>query len=465
MVSLQEDGISRVDVAVVGAGPGGLATAAVCAHYGLDVTVVDEQPTPGGQIYRGLTRASEALQNVLGEDYRAGSPLVSGLNDGRIDYRPGTSVWEVTPEKILHLSSDDRSSYLAASQVVLATGAMERPFPIPGWTLPGVMTAGAAQILLKTAAAVAAGPVVLAGCGPLLYLVANQYLAAGGQVMALVDTTDSDDYRRAARHAVSAALNLPAIVKGLKMISALKRAGIPMYTGASDFKAIGEERVRAFEFRAKGRVHRLETNVLLLHQGVVPNTQATWSLRVPHTWSDQQLCWLAESSPVGELSGTDGIFAVGDNAMILGAEAAAVQGRMVGFEIACRLGRLSRAECDRQTAGLARQLTRARGLRRFLDALYRPKLEHRVPADAVPVCRCEEVTAGELRAQVALGCLGPNQLKSFSRCGMGPCQGRQCGLVVTEIIAAERGVEPEAVGYFRVRSPIKRVTLGQLTQD
>src|SRR5690606_11108332 len=354
MVSLQDDGISRVDVAVVGAGPGGLATAAVCAHYGLAVTVVDEQPTPGGQIYRGLTRASEALQNVLGEDYRAGAPLVQGLNDGRIDYRPGTSVWEVTPEKILHLSSNDRSSYLAASQVVLATGAMERPFPIPGWTLPGVMTAGAAQILLKTAAAVAAGPVVLAGCGPLLYLVANQYLAAGGQVIALVDTTDSDDYRRAARHVVSAALNLPAIVKGLRMIRALKRAGIPMYTGASDFKAIGEERVRAFEFRAKGRVHRLETNVLLLHQGVVPNTQATWSLRVPHTWSDQQLCWLAESSPVGELSGTDGIFAVGDNAMILGAEAAAVQGRMVGFEIACRLGRLSRAECDRQTAGLAR---------------------------------------------------------------------------------------------------------------
>ena len=104
-------------------------------------------------------------------------------------------------------------------------------------------------------------------------------------------------------------------------------------------------------------------------------------------------------------------------------------------------------------------------IRPFLDSLYRPRDENRVPKDEVIVCRCEEVTAGQLRQFVALGCLGPNQAKSFGRCGMGPCQGRMCGLTVTEVIADARSVTPETVGYYRIRPPIKPLTLGELAGD
>ena len=104
-------------------------------------------------------------------------------------------------------------------------------------------------------------------------------------------------------------------------------------------------------------------------------------------------------------------------------------------------------------------------IRPFLDSLYRPRDENRVPKDEVIVCRCEEVTAGELRSFVKLGCLGPNQAKSFGRCGMGPCQGRLCGLTVTEVIADARSVPPETIGYYRIRPPIKPLTLGELAGE
>lgn len=454
-----------VDVAIVGAGPAGMAAAAACAEHGLNVVVLDDQPAPGGQIYRGITGASQRIRQVLGPDYCAGDALVAGLQDGCIDYRPNTAVWEVTREKYLHLTQGGRSTFLQARHVVLATGAMERPFPIPGWTLPGVMTAGAAQILLKTAGATAMGPVVLAGCGPLLYLLASQYLQAGAQIAAVVDTTRPGDYWNALRHVRGAAVDARSVAKGLRLLRGIKKAGVPFFRAASAFEAKGVDRVRQFQFESGGKTHAIDANVVLLHHGVVPNTQFTWSLRAPHEWSDQQLCWLPRTDSIGELAEVEDIFVAGDGAAIIGAEAAALHGRSIGIEISHRQGRLDKAVRDDQIAEIGRQLKRVRQFRRFLDALYQPKMSNRVPADEVIVCRCEEVTAGALRSHVALGCLGPNQAKSFSRCGMGPCQGRQCGLSVTEIIAAERGVSPEVVGYFRIRPPVKQVTLGELAED
>ena len=455
----------QVDVAVIGAGPAGMAVATFCAEHGLNVVVLDEQPAPGGQIYRGITNVSERIRKVLGPDYSAGDALVKVFQSSGVDYRPNTAVWEVTGERYLHLTHKGRTSSIQARQVVFATGAIERPFPIAGGTLPGVMNAGAAQILLKTSGATAMGPVVLAGCGPLLYLLATQYLSAGAQIAAVVDTTERADYWRALRYAAAAASDWRLSIKGLKLLRTLKRSGVPFFKGASDFQAVGENRIRQFKFTSDGKAYSIDANVLLLHHGVVPNTQFTWALRAPHDWSNEQLCWLPRTDSVGELEGASDIFVAGDSAAIIGAQAAATQGTLIGIEIAYRHGRLSQAGRDERMASLAGPLRKARQFRLFLDALYKPRMENRVPTDDVIVCRCEEITAGALRSYVALGCLGPNQLKSFSRCGMGPCQGRQCGLPVTEIIAAARKVEPEAVGYFRIRPPVKQVKLGELAED
>src|SRR5262249_55240434 len=148
-------------------------------------------------IYRAIERAEP--ETPLGADYLAGRPLVAALRQSHVDYRPGTTLWHLDPEGGLFLETGGRAEVVTARRILLATGAIERPVPIPGWTLPGVMTAGAAQILLKSSRLVPEGRVVLAGQGPLLYLVAAQLARAGTEPVALFETAPSENYFAAIR--------------------------------------------------------------------------------------------------------------------------------------------------------------------------------------------------------------------------------------------------------------------------
>lgn len=453
-----------IDIAIIGAGPAGMAAAVAAAASGARVALLDEQEACGGQIYRGILSAPPERLRILGPDYAAGRALAERFAASGAQHITGAAVWQVTREHAVHYLREGRVATLQARQVILCTGAMERPFPIPGWTLPGVLTAGAAQILLKSADVVPAEPVVLAGCGPLLYLLGWQYVRAGVPIRAIVDTTDGADYQRALAHLGGALAGWRYLKKGLALMRALKRGGVPFYKGATALSVEGDDAVRALRFTSRGQSHRIATQAVLLHQGVVPNTQFTWALRAAHRWDDRQLCWQPVVDDWGALD-LPGIFVAGDGRGIGGAIAAALQGELAGLAAAHNVGRVDAAQRDRQAAPLRAALRAHLGIRPFLDALYRPKPANRVPADDVVVCRCEEVTAGAIRGFVALGCSGPNQAKSFGRCGMGPCQGRQCGLTVTEIIADARGVPPHEVGYYRIRPPIKPVTLGELANE
>jgi len=451
------------DIAIVGAGPAGMSAASTAARLGARVVLFDEQPAAGGQIYRAIGQAPAHRRALLGPDYAAGQALAERFQSSGAQHIADAAVWQVTPQGQVHYVRDGAGATVQAARVILCTGAIERPFPIPGWTLPGVMTAGAAQILLKTADVVPAEPVVLAGCGPLLYLLGWQYARAGVSIRALVDTTSFADHRRALSHIGGALAGWRYLLKGLSLMTVLKRAGIRSYTGARALQAQGVGRVQTLSFEAGGKRHCIETSTLLLHQGVVPNTQFTWSLRAKHHWDDAQLCWLPDSDEWGTLS-VAGISIAGDGAAIGGAAAAALQGELAALGAMHALGRLRQADRDRLAEPLRKALRQHLYIRPFLEALYRPKKENRVPKDEVIACRCEEIDAGTIRRAVALGCQGPNQTKAFSRCGMGPCQGRQCGLTVTELIADARGVKHQDVGYYRIRPPIKPISLGELAR-
>ena len=459
-----------VDVAVIGAGPAGLAAATQAVQAGLSVILLDDQDAVGGQIYRAIERSDAQRREILGPDYSAGAALADAFTHCGARHLPNASVWQVTRERTVHYLRDGKVGSIEAKRVVLATGALERPFPIPGWTLPGVMSAGAAQILLKSAGEVPAEPPVLVGCGPLLYLLGWQYVRAGVPIRALVDTTRHADRWRAKRHMLSALRAWPFLSKGLQLIRTLRDAGVPIYEAADDLRVEGTlgddgtERAHALRFSVRGVPQRIEANLILLHQGVVPNTQFTLSLRAAHHWDAAQLCFRPDTDAWGELD-VPGIFVAGDGGGIGGAQAAKIQGEVIALAIAAQLGAIDTATRDRDAAPRLRELAGVMRIRPFLDSLYRPRDENRVPADDVIVCRCEEVTAGQLRQFVALGCAGPNQAKSFGRCGMGPCQGRLCGLTVTEVIAAARRAPPDEVGYYRIRPPIKPLTLGELAGD
>ena len=166
------------DLIVIGAGPAGMAAARTAADGGASVRVLDEQPAAGGQIYRGVLGIDARRSEILGPDYEAGRPLVEALEHPQIQYERGAVVWRVEREGRVAWTNDGAARMAMAARVLVATGAVERPIPIPGWTLPGVMTAGAAQILLKTAGVIP-NNAVLAGAGPLIYLIAQQLIDAG----------------------------------------------------------------------------------------------------------------------------------------------------------------------------------------------------------------------------------------------------------------------------------------------
>jgi NADPH-dependent 2,4-dienoyl-CoA reductase/sulfur reductase-like enzyme len=449
------------DLIVIGAGPAGMAAASTAASLGLKTVLLDEQPGAGGQIYQNVTRADASVAALLGPDYRRGRTLADQLMRSGVEVRHGALVWDVARDLTVTALQDNRSFQLRAPQLIAATGAMERASPLPGWTLPGVLNAGATQIALKRAAAVPSVPVVLAGAGPLLLLVACQLLDAGVVVVGIVETSPTANRVAALRH-LPAALAAPVyLLKGLRMMRRLRRAGMPWFRQATELAVEGKAQAEALRFSAGGRSHRIEAGVVLLHHGVVPNTQLSRLLRVEHDWDDAQLAWSPRVNAWGETS-LAGFRIAGDGISIAGALAAEASGALAAIGAAHALQRLSDDERDQRAAPLMRALARQLHIRPFLDALYRPPEWINAPADETVVCRCEEVTAGRVREMARLGCQGPNQTKFFSRCGMGPCQGRICGLGVTQILARELGKPPADVGAYRIRPPLKPVPMSSL---
>jgi bacterioferritin-associated ferredoxin len=217
--------------------------------------------------------------------------------------------------------------------------------------------------------------------------------------------------------------------------------------------------LQRIRFRAAGRERDEPASLLLLHDGVIPSVQITRALGCAHEWDGAQRCWKPVTDAWG-LTSVPRILITGDGAGVAGAAAAAVSGRTAALGIAYRLGRIAAATRDALATPLRTQHARHRAIRPFIDALYAARSSQ--PHDTTIVCRCEEVTAAQIRKAAQLGCLGCNQLKAFTRCGMGPCQGRMCGTTAAEVLAAARNVPVQEIEPYRTRFPTRPVTVGEL---
>ncbi len=450
------------DYIIIGAGPAGCAAAARASTYGLSVLVIDEQEIPGGQIYRTIECTDEGRLAILGKDYQHGRSLIDAFHGSKADYLPRAIVWQLTPDIDVYYLCDGKAGRISAQSILIATGAQERPVPIPGWTLPGVMGAGALDVLFKSSAMVPEGKVVLAGTGPLLYLVTCHLTECGVNIKAVLDTRAFGDYLRAVRW-LPHAMQVPEyLLKGLKMRAQILKRRIPYYHAVRDLQASGSDRIAAVSFKRNGQTHTIETDFLLLHDGVVPNTRMTHQLECEHVWDPIQRYWKPKLDCWGNTSFTN-ISVAGDSCGIYGAKSAEIAGELAAIDTVFRLGVISSREKDKTALPLQKQLKRERAVRPFLDALFQPHPEFYRPAnDDTIVCRCEEITAGQIRQAAALGGLGPNQVKAQIRSGMGPCQGRMCGLTVSEIIADVHQLDLPKVGYFRIRPPLKPIPLHAL---
>jgi thioredoxin reductase/bacterioferritin-associated ferredoxin len=454
-----------VDLIVIGAGPGGLAAATEAARSGLSVLVLDEQPVPGGQIWRSVESVSNSpVGDILGPEYKRGAESVAAFRASGASYESNVRVWQIEPGWTVFASRGNQAKSYHAKRILLATGAQERPAPFPGWTTPGVMTVGAAQILLKSSREIPDEPVWIAGSGPLPLLYVAQLLRAGGSVAGWLSTTPTGAIERAIPHALSASRGWRDLLKGFKWMREIARSHVHIEKSVVGLRAIpGEDgRLEQIEYTtASGTTRRKKTGLLLIHEGVVPSIHITQALGCAHDWDDGQQCLAPRVDQWGRTS-VSGIFVAGDGAGIGGAAAATTRGEIAAIGIAVDAGRMSLTDADKRAVPLRNRLSNELAVRGLLDAIYKPRKEVFAPADDTIVCRCEELTAGEIRAAARSGAASPDRIKSITRAGMGPCQGRQCGYTVSNIIAAASGCRPAEVGFYRIRPPLKPLTLGEL---
>jgi NADPH-dependent 2,4-dienoyl-CoA reductase/sulfur reductase-like enzyme len=457
----------RCELAIIGGGPAGLAAATQAAALGLDTILFDEQPAPGGQIYRGIETVQQTRHDdlrILGEEYAEGAALADAFRASGAAYEPGSIVWQALEDGRVGVSCDGAARIVSAQRILIASGAMERPVPIPGWTLPGVMGAGAAQSLLKASGLVPDVPVAIVGTGPLIYLIALQLARAGVPIAGVLLTAPEIGMTDALKVLPSALRSGRSLLKGLAWRSELRGMGVPMLHGVTHPVVEGSSQAEAVSYAHDGMQHRTAAGLVLLHNGVIPNTQLSLAARCTQVWDADQHCWRPQTDAWGATDRAR-IAVAGDGAGILGARAAASLGHLAALDAAARLGKLDAAQRDRMAGEHRAELARQQSLRNVLDKLFPPATTLLAPTGAADiVCRCEEITVGELQNAVAQGCTDANRVKAFTRCGMGPCQGRMCGPTAAEVIARTLHQRADQPGQFRVRLPVRPVPLAELAR-
>jgi bacterioferritin-associated ferredoxin len=306
--------------------------------------------------------------------------------------------------------------------------------------------------------------VVIVGTGPLIYLITVQFARAGVPIAAVLVTAPEIGMTDALKALPGALRAGRTLLKGLAWRSELRSSGIQIMHGVSQPMVEGSSHAEAVSYTQGGLQYRIAAGLVLLHNGVIPNTQLSLGARCKQAWDAGQHCWRPLTDDWGATNHAR-IAVAGDGAGVLGARAAACLGRLAAFDAAVRLGRLDPARRDRMAVEDRVELLQQHSLRTVVDKLFPPAADLLAPVGADDiVCRCEEITVAELQDAVAQGCTDVNRVKAFTRCGMGPCQGRMCGAAAAEVIARALGQTADQPGQFRVRLPVRPVPLAELAR-
>jgi len=441
---------------IVGAGPAGMRAAERLVAAGQRPIVIDEAQRFGGQIYRQPPAAMRReRRDLYGFEAGRASAVLDRFEALRaqIDYRPDTLVWQVEANA-LQLLHAGRTRTQPFDALILATGATDRVLPFPGWTLPGVYTLGAAQVALKFQGCLIGPRVVFAGTGPLLYLVAWQVASHGGQVAAVLDSAPLSAKLRAA----PGMLARPAVAaKGAYFLARLRMKGVPLHGGVTLLKAEGNERVTSLTWHAQGNIHKTACDAIGFGHGLRSETQLADLAGCAFEWSEIDQAWLPTRDAAGR-SSVRGVYLAGDGAGILGADAAELSGASAAQAA------LDDVQGTSTTTSSDLAMQPHVAFRHALEAAFAlpPQWAAEAPDDLI-VCRCEEITAGELRACARdTGTRELNRLKALTRIGMGRCQGRMCAPAAARVLAHATGCDLKDVGRLRSQPPVKPLPLALL---
>ena len=458
------------DVAIVGAGPAGIGAAVLLAEQDLRVLLIDENNRIGGQIWR---RPVYTPTLRFGGLQTHAKPV--GVTPGTLAHRnlriiTPACVLGVFPDKRLLLSVPGaKVNEIKARRIIFATGAREKVRPFKGWTLPGVMTLGAVQILLKQYGILAAPAILAAGAGPLIYALGGQVLGAGGVTTAILDRS----HRRALLSgALVMAGQLSKIGQGLPLLALLIKNRVPVKHGMQIAEVTRQRHVLSVVAvkatsegdGVPGSEQRYETQLLACGDGFVPNIELPQVAGCRLAYAADRGGWVVDVDAAMETS-VPGVYAAGEITGMAGGDNALIEGRLAALSILRRFEKLDAKQYRINQASLSAKRRRCQRLGAFLNRQWRilPREWDQID-DTVIICRCEDITMGTIRSWIRKGITTAAELKRATRCGMGNCQGRTCAPLVYDILEAYGVAEKRNCQPLSVRTPVKPVPLGDLAR-
>lgn len=457
-------------VLIVGGGPAGLSAAATLAEAGVDVALVEERSKLGGQFYKQPGPSRRVDLSQLDGQYKAGRILINRVVEAGVRVVQGVSVWGAFGPDFLIGEGQGASWVFRPSRLILATGAIEQAVPMPGWTLPGVMTTGAAQTLLRSSQVAPGQRVLLSGNGPLNLQVAAELTHAGVEVVALVEQADLRWWTTMVSISRLVTVAPGLVGKGMAYRAALARARVPVVDRSSLVEIRGSEKVDAAVVAridqsghpVPGTEREYSVDAICVGYGFIPSNEIPRALGCDHHLDSHSGSLVTSCTNTGRTS-VDSVWVVGDAGQIRGAHNATSNGALAGWEILAELGAISAAKAKALGRPAKRKMRRhSKFQTRLLGVYNAPPLTTQLANDATVVCRCESVPLRDLLMAFSSGATSAGAAKRVTRAGMGPCQGRYCTPSIVALAAQASGVPPTEFSGFAPQPPVRPLEIGRV---
>jgi len=455
---------NKYDVIVIGAGPSGVSAAITCSKRGLKVLVVDSNENSGGQIYRAPPKSYIIKKKKSLKENLIQIKFSEDLKKNNIDTAYNHTVWQVSPGYKVDAFNDNVTIQWTAKNLIVATGTYEKIVPFEGWTTPGVIGLAACTVMLKSHHTLPGNKIILAGNGPLLILVAYYILKFGGKVEAIIDTSSKFQWLKSMLPLIT---NPENFIQGISWILKIIFSKVPIYSNSIVKKATNNEDGILVELKniKNKKLKKINTDVLAVGHGLTPSTDITRLLRVEHIYNELKGGWIAKIDKYFR-SSMKGLYITGDGSGISGAIAADDKGKLTAYTTLYDSNIINENEFKTKSNKILKKLNRyeifAKGIA-HLNSTPKELIEN--IDDNTILCRCEDITKKEIIHAIKKGAKNLNQIKTWTRFGMGPCQGRTCHYSVARVASEQLKCEVKDLSYLTGRTPIRPFPLDKAIGD